>query len=76
MKSAFSGFLYRRLFSKRLVLRLSPLLLLAGALLVQAQDNPEILATLDGYPAGWRILAINPDTGSTRNVSTLPTADN
>ena len=52
------------------------LLLLCGTTSSPAQDSPEILATLDGFPAGWRILAINPDTGGTRDVSMLPTADN
>jgi len=52
------------------------LLLLCAASFLPAQDQPEILATLNGFPAGWRILAINPDTGETRDVTNLPTADN
>jgi len=77
MKGRFSGSLIPRLFSQRsLVLGCSLVVLLCGAPLLKAQDNPEILATLDGIPAGWQILAINPDTGGVRKVSKLPTADN
>ena len=52
------------------------LLLLCTASFLRAQKQPEILATLIDTPAGWRILAINPDTGETRDVTNLPTADN
>jgi hypothetical protein len=41
------------------------------------EGQPEILAsTLKFYPAGWQILAINPDTGEFRNVSNRLSADN
>ena len=52
------------------------LLLLCTASFLRAQGQPEILVSLNGSPAGWRILAINPDTGETRDVTNLPTADN
>ncbi len=44
----------------------------------EPQDRqPEILvSTLKFRPAGWQILAINPETGDFRNVSNFLTADN
>lgn len=63
--------------SRRFLVRGGVLLvLLSAASFLRAQEQPEILATLNGFPAGWRIIAINPDTGGTRDVSNLPTADN
>ncbi len=61
----------------------SVLVLLCLGLFLYARESepqdrqPEILAsTFKFRPAGWQILAINPETGDFRNVSNLLTADN